>query len=171
MAISETQLIIEIKGWFEGIGGNIEVLEKPKLETNRSTNILILKNFQNNSTLPQFEELFERFGEVQIFLSPNNIVGIAQYTTDTSGNTAMQKLQGKYINGWPLYLEFAPAQLFPQGVHRHKNVKSKKSQNIIGIYIYILLLLLLLLLLLYIYIYNYVIIYIRRKSGGNGDKR
>lgn len=92
----------------------------PKSE-NRSLDCFFVKNLSYSATKLSLENLFKRYGQLELLLMPENkAVAIVKYSNQEHARNAFEIVSGTIYKGSPVYLEWAPIELFPSKVQVNK---------------------------------------------------
>ncbi|CAJ1338442.1 unnamed protein product [Effrenium voratum] len=126
-ALTETSIIQQTKSWLLREGIRVDAFEqKGSALTNskaiipegagRREDTLIVKHLPAAASSAELRERFGRFGDlVRCSLAPSGTVGIVQYTDKGAATRAFQKLAFSRYRHVPLYLEWAPEDVFTNG--------------------------------------------------------
>lgn len=107
VALGETQLIAETRGFMENRGVHLEMFGDEKRK--RSKTIILVKNLPYGTTEVELVQLFESFGQLsQIILPSNGISAVVEFAEPSHARNAFQKLAYTSFKHLPLYLEWAP---------------------------------------------------------------
>lgn len=115
VALSEAQVIGDTKQWLSNQGVNISAFEGKvsKSNTVRSSTTILLKNIPFSVTDDEIYRLFVKFGSVaKCLLPPTHSLAIVEFTHAQEARQAFKSLAYKRFKNVPLYLEWAPADIF-----------------------------------------------------------
>jgi RNA recognition motif-containing protein len=83
----------------------------------RSQTILLVKNIPATAKEQELREIFERYGEVRLMVSPFNTLAIVEYQQASQAAAALRNLAYYKVNYLtPIYLEFAPTGMLQRQV-------------------------------------------------------
>lgn len=127
-ALTETSVLQQTKRWLQQEGVRVEAFEQSGAslakckakgvegETNRRKDTFIVKHLPAGATIAELLERFSRCGElVRCSLAPSGTVAIVQYAENASASRAFQKLAFSKYKHAPLFLEWAPEDVFVEG--------------------------------------------------------
>lgn len=111
VALAETQVVAETKSFLEENGVAIDAFEKRE----RSKNTILVKNLPASTDAIELRRLFGRFGTLGRFLlSPSAVLCIIEFMENSQASKAFKSLSYKKFKHAPLYLEWAPLNVFKQ---------------------------------------------------------
>ncbi|XP_067639134.1 probable RNA-binding protein 19 [Eurosta solidaginis] len=111
IALGETQIVIEMKNFLEENGVRLSVFDSPILK--RSKTIILAKNLPANTTVADLTPLFAKFGPIgRLILPPSGVTALIEYCEASEAKQAFKKLAYSKFKNVPLYLEWAPEQVF-----------------------------------------------------------
>ncbi|XP_059052068.1 probable RNA-binding protein 19 [Achroia grisella] len=111
LALGETQLVAETRNFLETNGVYLEVFNKPAKR--RSKTCIIVKNLPANTDKDELKELFEKHGHISRFLIPKHgITALVDFVEPFEAKKAFSKLAYSQFKSAPLYLEWAPENVF-----------------------------------------------------------
>ena len=143
ISLAETKIINETKEYLKENGINISIFETSRKSIQRSRDTVIIKNLPKDTNKNKLTELFNRYGFVnKLILPTNRSICIAQFRNIDHAANVFSKLSGYMYQGVPLYLEYAPVNLFveekvegmveengKEDVEQHKNILLEDVQN------------------------------------------
>ena len=120
MALGEAQIVAETKRALTEAGVNIRSLDQSvggdrqkKKALRRSDAALLVKNLHYDTTEGELEALFGRYGSLlRLVLPPTKAVALVEYSLASNAKVAFKALAYKKFHHVPLYVEFAPADIF-----------------------------------------------------------
>lgn len=129
MALGETQVVTETRKFLVSQGVKLDVFGQPTAK--RSKTVILVKNLPFNTTCDELRTTFEPFGTVaRLVLPPSGITALVEFFEPSQAKRAFQKLAYSKFKHVPLYLEWAPLEVF-SGKPEDKNCKeTKRDQNI-----------------------------------------
>ena len=145
LALGETQVIAETKSFLQDSGVNIESLEAAaegsksngkksnrsvgKDSILRSDRILLVKNLPYEVDEDELSELFGKFGLLaRIVLPPTHTLALIEFVEGQDARKAFMSLAYKKFHSVPLYLEWAPRNIFSRAPS--KTVQKKTSSDV-----------------------------------------
>jgi len=121
-ALAETHIIQETKQWLEREGIHIDAFTRKgsnlttsalPAEKVRRDDTIIVKHLPPEASPDKLREKFGRFGELlRCALAPSKTVAVIQYHSASSAKIAFQKSAFSRFLHVPLYLEWAPEEIF-----------------------------------------------------------
>ncbi|XP_050236679.1 uncharacterized protein LOC126686593 [Mercurialis annua] len=130
VALVETQVMEETKKAFANVGVNISSLEEfasGKTDGKRSNHVLLVKNLPYGSSEGELSKMFGEFGSVdKIILPPTKTLALVVFLEPSEARAAREVLAYKRYKDAPLYLEWAPFNIFD----KNPTSKSNKDGNI-----------------------------------------
>eukprot|EP01025_Chloroclados_australasicus_P022430 TRINITY_DN23128_c0_g2_i3.p1 TRINITY_DN23128_c0_g2~~TRINITY_DN23128_c0_g2_i3.p1 ORF type:complete len:749 (-),score=111.18 TRINITY_DN23128_c0_g2_i3:374-2620(-) len=124
LALGETQIIYDTKQEFEKQGVNVQALEEAARKAGktskddserRSRNVLLIKNLPYSTERNELQELFDKYGQITRFILPSTkVIAIVEYQDAQSARKAFRGLAYRKYQHVPLYLEWAPADIFAE---------------------------------------------------------
>lgn len=120
LALGETQLVTETKKFLESNGVYLEAFNKPAKK--RSKTCILVKNLPAGTDKEEIKALFVKHGHLSRFLMPNHgITALVDFIEPFEAKKAFTKLAYSQFKSAPLYLEWAPENIF---------IKTAKTENI-----------------------------------------
>ncbi|XP_050698872.1 probable RNA-binding protein 19 [Eriocheir sinensis] len=111
LALGETQVVDETKRFLEDNGVSLEAFSSPGVQ--RSKTVFLVKNLPARTTAQELMELFCKFGELgRVILPPSGVTGIVEFLDSGEAKKAFRNLAYSRFKSLPLYLEWAPVQVF-----------------------------------------------------------
>mmetsp|Transcript_125407 Transcript_125407/g.401604 ORF Transcript_125407/g.401604 Transcript_125407/m.401604 type:complete len:815 (+) Transcript_125407:69-2513(+) len=123
-ALTETSIIQQTKRWLQKEGIRVDAFEQsgPSLDKTKAVDVgegkrredtFIVKHLPAGASPQELRERFTRYGEmVRCSLSPSGTVAIVQYTDKSCAQRAFSKVAFSRYRHVPLYLEWAPPDMF-----------------------------------------------------------
>ena len=121
-ALAETEVIAQTTNWLKSEGIRVSAFERKgeslaaakSSEGRRSKTTIIVKHLPCDSMqVDSLRAMFSKYGELLRFLvSPSKTVAIAQYTEENTASKAFSNLSFRRYVSVPLYLEWAPEDIF-----------------------------------------------------------
>ncbi|CAH1638281.1 unnamed protein product [Spodoptera littoralis] len=111
LALGETQLVAETRAFLEGNGVYLEAFNKPAKK--RSKTCILVKNLPANTEKEEIKSLFAKHGQIARFLMPQHgITALVDFIEPFEAKKAFTKLAYSQFKNAPLYLEWAPENVF-----------------------------------------------------------
>lgn len=140
MALGESQIVDETRQFLIDHGINLhsfdennETLESnenrttvdpavrrinEKKKKSRSKTVIVVKNLPAKIDSQTIEKLFSRFGTIsRLILPPYGVTAIVEMQEVTEAKKAFDKLSNYKVNHVPIYLEWAPVNVFNKSTH------------------------------------------------------
>lgn len=123
-ALAETHIIQETKQWLQREGIRVEAFTRTGTSLStcalsstqaRRKDTIIVKHLPAGTDVTQLRERFERYGAlVRCALAPSRTVAVMQYLDENQASVAFKKLAFSRFLHVPMYLEWAPEDVFTQ---------------------------------------------------------
>ncbi|XP_039489678.1 probable RNA-binding protein 19 [Drosophila santomea] len=111
LALGETQVVIEMKRFLEEEGVRLDAFDEPAKK--RSNSVILAKNLPAATDISELTPIFSRFGPIgRIVLPPSGVTALIEYCDPLEARQAFKKLAYSKFKNAPLYLEWAPEQVF-----------------------------------------------------------
>ncbi|XP_072949367.1 probable RNA-binding protein 19 [Epargyreus clarus] len=137
LALGETQLVAETRTFLEANGVYLEAFNKPAKR--RSKTCILVKNLPSNTEKDEIKSLFEKHGALARFLLPKHgITALVDFIEPYEAKKAFTKLAYSQYKAAPLYLEWAPENIFVKSNEKPEpeikpetkdNTKTKEDSN------------------------------------------
>ncbi|KAJ1346838.1 hypothetical protein KIN20_001741 [Parelaphostrongylus tenuis] len=116
LALAETRLVRETREFFLANGVCLDAFSRPAAK--RSNMVMIAKNLPANVQVEELQRMFGKFGEVDKVLMPpeGGISAIIAMSNASDAKKAFQALAYSRFRTQPLYLEWAPGDVFGKPV-------------------------------------------------------
>lgn len=126
LALGETQLVAETKSFLETNGVYLDAFNKPAKK--RSKTCILVKNLPANTTMDEIKPLFEKHGHIARFIMPKHgITVLVDFVEPFEAKKAFSKLAYSQFKSSPLYLEWAPENVFNKTVYKVENTKTESE--------------------------------------------
>ena len=122
LALAESHLINETKGWLKQQGVNVSSLErtgeadadaKLRAAIRRSDRVILCKNIPFETEAAELRAMFGKFGAlVRVVLPPSKTLALLEYETAAQAKAGYAALAYTKYHHVPLYLEWAPVDTF-----------------------------------------------------------
>ncbi|XP_063225906.1 probable RNA-binding protein 19 [Bacillus rossius redtenbacheri] len=124
LALGETQIVSQIKGFLEESGVRLDAFNQPT--TQRSKTVILVKNLPAKTADHEIRTLFAKFGELgRVILPPSGVTAIVEFLEPSEARSAFMKLAYTRFKHLPLYLEWAPSNTFTTSAADWKQTKAK----------------------------------------------
>ncbi|XP_037726469.1 probable RNA-binding protein 19 [Drosophila subpulchrella] len=111
LALGETQIVIEMKRFLEEEGVRLNAFDEPAKK--RSNTVILAKNLPAATETSELTPIFSRFGPIgRIVLPPSGVTALIEYCDPLEARQAFKKLAYSKFKNAPLYLEWAPEEVF-----------------------------------------------------------
>ncbi|CAG9561814.1 unnamed protein product [Danaus chrysippus] len=111
LALGETQLVAETKEFLESNGVHLDAFNRPAKK--RSKTCILVKNLPAGTDKEEIRSLFVKHGQVARFLMPKHgITALVDFIEPFEAKKAFSKLAYSQYKSAPLYLEWAPENVF-----------------------------------------------------------
>jgi len=111
LAVGETQIVNDIRKFLIRNGVKLDAFSNPSGE--RSKNVILVKNLPFNTAETEVREMFEKFGVVKRCVMPEyGIGGLVELQERQEARQAFMKLAYRKFKNVPIYLEWAPVDVF-----------------------------------------------------------
>ncbi|VDK60722.1 unnamed protein product, partial [Cylicostephanus goldi] len=129
LALAETRLVRETREFFLKNGVCLDAFSRPAAK--RSDTVIITKNLPAAVEVEELERMFGKFGEVEKVLMPpeGGISAIVVMSNAVDAKKAFQALAYSRFRTQPLYLEWAPGDVFGEEVKEKEVVEHKESET------------------------------------------
>ena len=115
-ALAESQVLVDTKAQLRRLGVNVSKLEEAaerQGKVNRGYTCIIVKNLPPGVDVGDVRDLFSQFSEVsRVVLPETGALGIVEFKSEKDALTAFKKVAWRRLKHCPLYLEWAPANIF-----------------------------------------------------------
>ncbi|XP_049873113.1 probable RNA-binding protein 19 [Pectinophora gossypiella] len=128
LALGETQLVAETRAFLENNGVYLDAFNKPPKR--RSKTCIIVKNLPANTERDEIKSLFVKHGQIARFLMPQHgITALVDFVEPFEAKKAFTKLAYSQFKSSPLYLEWAPENVFVKGAEITETQDNVKKEN------------------------------------------
>ncbi|CAG4987162.1 unnamed protein product [Parnassius apollo] len=127
LALGETQLVAETRSFLESNGVYLDAFNKPPKK--RSKTCIIVKNLPSDTNRDEIKALFEKHGQVARFLMPKHgITALVDFIEPFEAKKAFNKLAYSQFKAGPLYLEWAPENVFVKTVETKETARNETDK-------------------------------------------
>ncbi|XP_072271432.1 probable RNA-binding protein 19 [Pyxicephalus adspersus] len=111
IALGETQLVQDVRQFLTENGVSLDSFSQASGP--RSKTVILVKNLPAGTQVSELQEVFERFGDLgRVLLPEGGITAIVEFLEPTEAKQAFRKLAYTKFQHVPLYLEWAPMNVF-----------------------------------------------------------
>lgn len=111
MALGETHIIAENKEFLKLNGVDLDAFDTRVSERNKS--VILVKNLPYDSTSEEIRQLFARHGNVgRVVFPPSHTMALVEFLDHNDAQKALRSLAYTKFKTEPLYLEYAPVNVF-----------------------------------------------------------
>ncbi|XP_030380932.1 probable RNA-binding protein 19 [Scaptodrosophila lebanonensis] len=111
LALGETQIVMEMKKFLEEEGVRLSAFDEPSVK--RSNTVILAKNLPADTQVSELTPIFAKFGPIgRIVLPPSGVTALIEYCDPAEARQAFKKLAYSKFKTVPLFLEWAPEQIF-----------------------------------------------------------
>ncbi|XP_078598476.1 putative RNA-binding protein 19 [Branchiostoma floridae x Branchiostoma japonicum] len=111
MALGETQIVAETRQFLLDNGVKLDAFSQPAAA--RSKTVLLVKNLPAGTEATQLQEVFSKFGQLgRVVLPPAGVTAVVEFLEPSEARSAFYKLAYTKFQHVPLYLEWAPTEVF-----------------------------------------------------------
>ncbi|XP_017067584.1 probable RNA-binding protein 19 [Drosophila eugracilis] len=111
LALGETQIVNEMKRFLEEEGVRLNAFDQPAKK--RSNTVILAKNLPASTEPSELTPIFSPFGPIgRIVLPPSGVTALIEYCDPFEARQAFKKLAYSKFKNVPLFLEWAPDQVF-----------------------------------------------------------
>nr|CAH0113144.1 unnamed protein product [Daphnia galeata] len=101
-----------------------------KAPKQRSKTVILVKNLDAQSNVEELRDLFSPFGELgRVLLPPRGVTAIIEFLEPTEAKAAFRKLAYSKFRHMPLYLEWAPMDVFRTAAQRAESASSENKAS------------------------------------------
>ncbi|XP_045772794.1 probable RNA-binding protein 19 [Maniola jurtina] len=128
LALGETQLVAETKSFLESNGVYLDAFNRPAKK--RSKTCILVKNLPAETDKDEIKGIFEKHGQLARFLMPNHgITALVDFIEPFEAKKAFGKLAYSQFKSGPLYLEWAPENVFVKSSEKPQEVSKENSDD------------------------------------------
>ncbi|XP_067861809.1 probable RNA-binding protein 19 isoform X2 [Heptranchias perlo] len=128
MALGETQIVQETRQFLVDNGVSLDSFSQASGQ--RSKTVILVKNIPAGTQVDELEKVFEKYGDLGRVLLPSaGVTAIVEFLEPTEAKQAFTKLAYSKFQHIPLYLEWAPMDVFCTPLQAKKNPEKKKSNE------------------------------------------
>lgn len=132
LAVGETQIVNDMRKFLIRNGVKLDAFNNNNTE--RSKNVILIKNLPNNTSEKDLREMFTKFelnDSIQRLVMPDyGLCAIAEFGERQEARNAFKKLAYRKFKNVPIYLEWAPVDIFEgDEVEKEKLEKEEAEQK------------------------------------------
>lgn len=112
LALGETEIVMEMKRFLEDNDVVLDAFDA-MITKKRSNTVILAKNLPANTEVKDIQPLFAKFGLIgRIVLPPSGVTALIEFLAPSEAKAAFRKLAYSKFKNLPLYLEWAPENIF-----------------------------------------------------------
>lgn len=112
LALGETEIVMEMKRFLEDNDVVLDAFDS-MISKKRSNTVILVKNLSANTEVRDIQPLFAKFGLIgRIVLPPSGVTALVEFLEPSEAKAAFRKLAYSKFKDLPLYLEWAPENIF-----------------------------------------------------------
>ncbi|XP_007900519.2 probable RNA-binding protein 19 [Callorhinchus milii] len=128
MALGETQIVQETRLFLIDNGVSLDSFSQAAGQ--RSKSVILVKNIPAGTKVQELEKLFAQYGDLGRVLLPGaGVTAIVEFLEPTEAKRAFTKLAYSKFQHVPLYLEWAPMNVFSTSPPIQKKKEESKTNN------------------------------------------
>lgn len=128
LALGETQVVLDMKNFLEKHGVRLESFDEDESSMKRSKTIILVKNLPGNTDVEEIKSKFEQFGVIEkIIMPPSSVTCLVKFSDPSEARKAFKKLAYSKFKHLPLYLEWAPENVFKEKIENVVEDKEKEE--------------------------------------------
>ncbi|NWI91408.1 RBM19 protein, partial [Pitta sordida] len=132
VALGETELVQEIRRFLTENGVSLDSFSQAAGE--RSKTVILVKNLPANTSVAELEDVFSKHGSLgRVLLPEGGITAIVEFLEPTEAKQAFTRLAYSKFRSVPLYLEWAPMDVFFSPAPQKKNVGVPEKEDEAGL--------------------------------------
>ncbi|XP_055681247.1 probable RNA-binding protein 19 [Lutzomyia longipalpis] len=130
LALGETQIVSELRKFLEDNGVQLKAFEESKGKKIRSKTVILAKNLPAHTDTKELHEIFSKFGILgRIILPPSGVTALIEFVEPSEAKKAFTKLAYSKFKDAPLYLEWAPENIFLTGNEKSRGEVKKEVEK------------------------------------------
>ncbi|XP_038646676.1 probable RNA-binding protein 19 isoform X3 [Scyliorhinus canicula] len=128
MALGETQIVQETRQFLMDNGVSLDSFSQGSGK--RSKTVILVKNIPAGTQVDELEKVFKKYGDLGRVLLPSaGVTAIVEFLEPTEAKQAFTKLAYSKFQHVPLYLEWAPMDVFCSSNPEMKNPEKKPNNT------------------------------------------
>ncbi|XP_074640760.1 putative RNA-binding protein 19 [Tubulanus polymorphus] len=130
MALGETQVVAETRQFLIENGVQLDAFSQ--IASARSKTVILVKNLPAGTKHESIRDLFSKHGELgRVLIPPSGVTAIVEFLEPTEAKTAFRRLAYTKFEHVPLYLEWAPIEVFKTASNTtDENMDSKTTDSV-----------------------------------------
>ncbi|GAB0098835.1 probable RNA-binding protein 19 [Sergentomyia squamirostris] len=130
LALGETQIVCELRQFLEDNGVRLEAFDEVVEKKLRSKTVILAKNLPAHTEIKELQEIFSKFGIVgRIVLPPSGVTALIEFLEPSEAKKAFMKLAYTKFKDAPLYLEWAPNNIFREPGEKSKKIAKNEEKT------------------------------------------
>ncbi|CAH2096088.1 unnamed protein product [Euphydryas editha] len=130
LALGETQLVAETRSFLESNGVYLDAFNRPAKK--RSKTCILVKNLPAGTDKEEIKSLFVKHGHLARFLMPNHgITALVDFIEPFEAKKAFTKLAYSQFKSAPLYLEWAPENVFVKTLDKSQERIESVAEDVV----------------------------------------
>ncbi|KAK2509982.1 hypothetical protein MC885_004954 [Smutsia gigantea] len=127
VALGETQLVQEVRRFLIDNGVSLDSFSQAAAE--RSKTVILVKNLPVGTLVAELQETFGRFGSLgRVLLPEGGITAIVEFLEPLEARKAFRQLAYSKFHHTPLYLEWAPVDVFSSSAPQKKEPRDTPGE-------------------------------------------
>ncbi|XP_043571783.1 probable RNA-binding protein 19 isoform X1 [Chiloscyllium plagiosum] len=128
MALGETEIVQETRQFLIDNGVRLDSFSQGVGK--RSKTVILVKNIPVGTQAEELEKVFKKYGDLaRVLLPPAGVTAIVEFLEPTEAKQAFTKLAYSKFQHVPLYLEWAPMDVFCSSTPEIKKPEEKQSNT------------------------------------------
>lgn len=129
LALGETEIVMEMKRFLENNDVVLDAFDA-MIGKKRSITVILAKNLPANTEVKDLQPLFAKFGLIgRIVLPPSGVTALIEFLEPSEAKAAFRKLAYSKFKELPLYLEWAPENIFKSPSTKAMNLAELETNN------------------------------------------
>lgn len=129
LALGETEIVMEMKRFLEDHDVQLDAFDS-MIGKKRSNTVILAKNLPANTEVRDIQPLFAKFGLIgRIVLPPSGVTALIEFLEPSEAKAAFRKLAYAKFKNLPLYLEWAPENIFKSSSSKPMTSTVEETEN------------------------------------------
>ncbi|XP_055709752.1 probable RNA-binding protein 19 [Phlebotomus papatasi] len=129
LALGETQIVSELRKFLEDNSVRLEAFDEAQGKKKRSKTVILAKNLPAHTEAKELQDIFSKFGILgRIVLPPSGVTALIEFVEPSEAKKAFTKLAYTKFKNAPLYLEWAPENIFTEKSEKPP-IQSKRNDS------------------------------------------
>lgn len=130
LALGETEIVMEMKRFLEDNDVVLDAFDS-MIGKKRSTTVILAKNLPANTVVRDIQPLFAKFGLIgRIVLPLSGVTALIEFLEPSEAKAAFRKLAYSKFKDLPLYLEWAPENIFKSPSTKPMDLASQDTNKL-----------------------------------------